>query len=314
VVTESRWSGRLSLVDFPAAVDVLGTVRVPKYVNHRSPQERRDLASSIRALDLPEPEPQRPARGENAADDDDVLELRRALRAHPCHGCADREQHARWAERHDRLVRENEGLRLRIEGRTGSLGRTFDRICALLEARGYLSGDSSTDAGRRLARIWSESDLVVAECVRAGVWDALEPAELAAVVSALVYEPRREEGYAAAMPTPAVTDALAATVRIWAALADDETEHGLPRSREPELGFVWPIYRWARQERLERVLVATGERGDEMPAGDFIRWCKQVLDLLDQLGAASATTPVASTARAALGAVRRGVVAQSMQM
>ncbi len=186
VVTESRWSGRLSLVDFPAAVDVLGRVRVPKYVNHRSPQERRDLASSIRALDLPDPEPQRPARGESAADDDEVLELRRALRAHPCHGCADREQHARWAERHDRLMRENDGLRLRIEGRTGSLGRTFDRICALLEARGYLSGDGSTDAGRRLARIWSESDLVVAECVRAGVWDALEPAELAAVVSALV--------------------------------------------------------------------------------------------------------------------------------
>src|SRR5439155_16612202 len=42
VVTESRWSGRLSLVDFPAAVDVLGSVKVPKHVNHRSPQERRD--------------------------------------------------------------------------------------------------------------------------------------------------------------------------------------------------------------------------------------------------------------------------------
>ncbi len=116
------------------------------------------------------------------------------------------------------------------------------------------------------------------------------------------------------MPTPAVTDALAATVRIWAALADDEAEHGLPRSREPELGFVWPVYRWARQERLERVLVSTSERGEEMPAGDFIRWCKQVLDLLDQLGGATPTTPVAATARAALGAVRRGVVAQSMQM
>ena len=193
MVTESRWSGRLSLVDFPAAVDVLGTVRVPKSVNHRSPQERRDLASSIRALDLPEPERQRTPRGDVPAEDDEVLDLRRALRAHPCHSCPDREQHARWAERHDRLVRENDGLRRRIEGRTGSLGRTFDRICALLESRGYLRGDGGTDAGRRLARIWSESDLVVAECLRAGAWDALDPAELAAVVSALVYEPRREE-------------------------------------------------------------------------------------------------------------------------
>ena len=313
VVTESRWSGRLSLVDFPAAVDVLGSVRVPKQVNHRSPQERRDLASSIRALELPEPEPQRSPRG-SAAEDDEVQRLRAALRAHPCHGCADREEHARWAERHERLTRENDGLRKRIEGRTGSLGRTFDRICALLEQRGYLHGDETTEAGRRLARIWSESDLVVAECLRVGAWTALGPAELAAVVSALVYEPRRDEGYPAAMPTPAVADALAATVRVWSALADDEAANGLPRSREPELGFVWPVYRWAGQERLERVLQAAAERGDELSAGDFIRWCKQVLDLLDQLAAASDAGPVAATARAALVAVRRGVVAQSMQM
>jgi ATP-dependent RNA helicase HelY len=316
VVTEARWSGRLSLVDFPAAVDVLGTVRVPKHVNHRSPQERRDLASSLRALDLPASEPRR-RQASGADEDEEVQRLRRALRAHPCHQCADREQHARWAERHARLTRENEGLRRRIEGRTGSLGRTFDRICRLLDERGYLSGDDTTPAGRQLARIWSEADLVVAECLRDGAWDGLDPAELAAVVSTLVYEPRRDEASVDRMPTAAVRDALATTVRIWAALADDEADLGLPRSREPELGFVWAIYRWARQERLDRVLIAAAELGTELSAGDFIRWCKQVLDLLDQLATAPGPTPegtsVAPTARAAVTAVRRGVVAQSMQ-
>jgi len=317
VVTESRWSGRLSMVDFPAAVDVLGTVRVPKNVNHRSPQERRDLASSIRALELPEDATPRRKPKEGSEEDAEVVLLRRQLRAHPCHQCADREDHARWAERHARLTRENDGLRRRIEGRTGSLGRTFDRICALLDNRGYLSGDHTTSSGRQLARIWSEADLVVAECLRAGVWDALEAAELAAVVSSLVYEPRRDEVFVDVMPSPAVRDALAATVRIWADLADDEADRGLPQSREPQLGFVWAVYRWARQERLERVLTAAAERGSELSAGDFIRWCKQVLDLLDQIAAAPGPAPersaVASTARAAVAAVRRGVVAQSMQ-
>jgi ATP-dependent RNA helicase HelY len=312
VVTESRWSGRLSLVDFPTAVDVLGTVRLPKRVNHRSPQERRDLASRIRALEITDEAPGPPKRA-GSDDDEEVLELRRAVRAHPCHGCPDRDQHARWAERHDRLVRENDNLRRRIEGRTGSLGRMFDRICALLDQRGYLSGDHTTAAGRQLARIWSESDLVVAECVRSGTWDALEPAELAAVISTLVYEPRREEFIVEAMPTPGAREALAATVRVWSSIADDETEHGLPPSREPQLGFVWAAYRWARQERLDRVLTAAAERGNELSAGDFIRWCKQLLDLLDQLAAAGDKAPVAAIARAALTAVRRGVVAQSMQ-
>src|SRR6185437_13563520 len=95
VVTESRWGGRLSLVDFPTAVDVLGHTRVPKHVNYRSPQDRRDLAASIRALDLP-PTARPRRKGSGTGDDEQVLRLRAALRAHPCHGCPDREQHARW--------------------------------------------------------------------------------------------------------------------------------------------------------------------------------------------------------------------------
>jgi superfamily II RNA helicase len=157
-----------------------------------------------------------------------VERLRAALRAHPCHRCPDREEHARWAERHARLARETGDLRRRMEGRTGSLGRRFDRICALLEQRGYLSSDEATPAGRQLARIWSESDLVVIECLRAGIWDRLEPAELAAVVSTLVYEPRRDERAVDRMPTTQVRDALAETTRIWAALADEEEQSGLP--------------------------------------------------------------------------------------
>ena len=47
-----------------------------------------------------------------------------------------------------------------------------------------------TDDGRLLARIYSESDLLVAECLRGGVWDGLNPAELAAVVSSVLYESR----------------------------------------------------------------------------------------------------------------------------
>ena len=320
VVTEGHWSGRLSMGDFPATVDVLGTVRVPKHLNPRSPQERRDLASSIRALDLPGAARGSRRRGdvdEHTPDgDSEVLRLRRALRAHPCHQCHEREDHARWGERYSRLAKENDNLRRRIEGRTGSLGRTFDRICALLDDRGYLDGDDATPAGRQLARIWSESDLLTAECLRAGVWDDLDPAELAAVVSSLVYEPRREEALVDRMPSPAVRDAMAATTRLWAGLVDAEHERGLPLSREPQPGFLWAVYRWARQERLDRVLGAASERGVELSAGDFIRWCKQVLDLLEQLATApdprGGESRLAPAARAAAAALRHGVVAQSM--
>ena len=315
LLTEGRWAGRLSLIDFPTPVEPVGKVRVGRNFNHRSPQARRDLASTLRSIDAPQPKRNRRA-GTTIADDEEVTRLRAAVRAHPCHRCPDREAHARWGERYARLAREQQGLRQRIDGRTGSLGRTFDRICQLLDDRGYLAADETTPAGRRLARIWSESDLVVSECLRAGVWDGLDAPELAAVVSTLVYEARRDERPADRLPTSAIRAALSATVRIWADLSAAEAELGLFRSREPELGFVWAAYRWARQEGLDQVLTAAAEHGSELSAGDFVRWCKQLLDLLDQIASAPSpagtTTPVADQARRAARAVRHGVVAQGM--
>jgi len=316
VITDARWAGRLSQLDFPTPVEVVSTLRLAKHVDHRSVAERRDMAARLRSLDLP-PVARQDRAASEASDDREILTLRTALRVHPCHQCTDREQHARWGERHTRLAKENEALRARIEGRTGSLGRIFDRIGTLLSGRGYLVEDEATPAGRQLARIWSESDLLVAECLRDGAWDALDAAELAAVVSTLIYEPRRDEPVIDRLPTDAIRDAIATTLQIWADLAGDEAATGLPPTREPQLGFVWAIHRWARQDRLDRVITLSAQHGVEISAGDFIRWCKQVLDLLDQIASAPSpagtVTPVAASARAAASAIRRGVVAQSMQ-
>jgi ATP-dependent RNA helicase HelY len=49
-----------------------------------------------------------------------------------------------------------------------------------------------------------------------------------------------------------------------------------------------------------------------MPAGDFVRWMKQLVDVLGQIAdAAPENGQVRATARKAVDAVRRGVVAYS---
>ena len=50
--------------------------------------------------------------------------------------------------------------------------------------------------------------------------------------------------------------------------------------------------------------------GDLAP-GDFVRWCKQVVDLLGQLQVAAADPAVRALAATAVDRVRRGVVAYS---
>jgi ATP-dependent RNA helicase HelY len=309
VLTQDRWAGRVSPADFSDPAEVLARVRVPKNFNHRAPAARRDLASAVTATGLDRHAGRRNKSRGNGEDHELAL-LRIQLRQHPCHGCDEREEHARWAERRHRLLRDTDQLRDKVAGRTGSLARTFDNVCDLLATRGYLTPEGEvTEAGRMLARIWTEADLLVAECLRRGVWDGMSPPELAAAVSVVLYEARREADERASVPRGPVSDAVDATLKIWAELEADEAARGLDLTREPDLGFVWPIFRWARGEDLAKVLASGHNLDGEMPAGDFVRWARQVVDLLGQLTDAAAASPgVRDTARAAMTAVKRGVL------
>jgi ATP-dependent RNA helicase HelY len=326
VLTEDKWAGRLAAVDFPSPVTALARLRVPKNFNHRSPHARRDLASTLRAARVEGDLGARRTRGRSTAADDPVLaDLRHALRAHPVHQLPDREERVRAAERWLRELREAASLRARMDERTGSLTRQFDRTCDVLEELGYLvpevvppdvpedgvppvDSPVVTDAGRRLGRIWSETDLLTAECLRSGAFRGLTPAELAACVSTLVFEARRDSPGQPSVPAGTVARAVAEMRRVRARLVDVEVEHQVPMTRDLDLGFVWAAFRWADGQSLDRVLAGAEQAGTELSGGDFVRWARQLIDLLDQL-AKVADEPVAGVARAAVGRFRRGVVA-----
>ena len=306
VLTVDRQVRRLSIVDFPGPVEPLHRLRIPKSFNPRNPAQRRDLAASLRAAGVAESAPRGRRPRSDAADDEELAKLRAELRAHPCHGCAEREDHARWAERFFRLRRETDALQRRVRSRTHTISRTFDRICSLLEELGYLDGDAVTPAGRRLAALYTELDLLAAECLRAGVWEGMKPADLAACVSALVFESRQPDDAATPrLPGGRSREVLAEMVRIWGEVEQREKNHRVDSPREPDLGFSWAAYRWASGHPLEAVL-----RDAEMQAGDFVRWTKQLIDLLGQV-AKAADGDLRATADAAIHALRRGVVAYS---
>ncbi|MCF3961561.1 DEAD/DEAH box helicase [Streptomyces fuscigenes] len=314
VLTVERQVKRLASMDFPVPVEPLERMRIPKTFNARSPQSRRDLASALRTkAGHIAPERHRKQRAE-AADDREIARLRTELRAHPCHGCDEREDHARWAERYHRLARDTKQLERRIEGRTNTIARTFDRIVALLTELDYLRGDEVTDHGKRLARLYGELDLLASECLRERVWEGLGPAELAACVSALVFESRQsEDAVVPKTPSGPAKAALSEMVRIWGRLDGLEEDFRINQAegvgqREPDLGFAWAAFMWASGRGLDEVL-----REAEMPAGDFVRWCKQVIDVLGQVAAVPSAegSTVTRNARRAIDAMRRGVVAYS---
>lgn len=208
--------------------------------------------------------------------------MRRRLRTHACHTCNDREAHARFAERAERLHRESEGLRNRVDNRTAVIAKTFDRICEVLTHLGYIADEKPLEQGKILAKIYAESDLLLTESIRTGVLDNLSAPELLSVASAMIFQSRSSEILAPKMPHVNVANALAEVTHLWAKLESIESQFGVKTQREPDFGFAYISYKWAQGNSLTSVL-----KGSDMSVGDFVRSTKQLMDLLMQIAGAS---------------------------
>jgi ATP-dependent RNA helicase HelY len=226
-------------------------------------------------------------------------------RAHPCRSCPERRTHERWAERADKLTQQISGVDRRIKIRTETLARRFDRVLAVLEQLGYVEGWTLTDKGRRLTRLYGEGDLLVGEALAAGMFEGLRPGEAAALTSTVVYEARERTPLPGTLPTPALSDAYERLQRLWRQIRRAEDDHEVQLCRELEPGFAAPLLAWAEGATLEDLLDET-----EMAPGDFVRNCKQLIDLLRQVEEV-ADPAVATVIRDGRTAVSRGVVGYS---
>jgi ATP-dependent RNA helicase HelY len=165
--------------------------------------------------------------------------------------------------------------------------------------------ESTTD-GKRLAQIYGERDLLVSECLRQNCWERVDAPTLAALIAALVFEPRFEdESLHPKLPKGEFGQAFEKTMVIWDNLQEISRAYRLSLTGEPDASMAIEMQRWANGARLDSVLKATG-----MLAGDFIRWCKQTIDLLEQL--AKLKEPrISATAEQAIDKIKRGIVAYS---
>jgi ATP-dependent RNA helicase HelY len=183
-------------------------------------------------------------------------------------------------------------------------------VLRVLESWGYLDDWSLTPAGHLLARLYSESDLLLAEALRTGLLDGLRPPELAALTSCFTYERRGPEGGAlppVRWPSSRVAKRSREIDRLWRDLSANEDDAGLPETRAPDAGLVAAIFAWADGDSLADVL----DEDEELTGGDFVRHVKQVVDLLHQVAEVAPEPETAAGARTAADACLRGVVAAS---
>ena len=286
----------------PDGVMRVGALRVADSVDPHRPRDRdrlvQRLVDALRAGDLEKDTKRTRTRSSRAqARRDSAIEnlerLRHEMRSHPCHGCPDREEHARVGRKWSRAKAEAERLQRRIETRTGTIARLFDAVCEVLLELGYLHPVDRghperelrvTGAGKVLARIYAERDLLIAECLRTGVFEGLSAGELAGALSACVYEPRlsaQSIGLPVA-PGSRLGQCLRAQLGVSHRIHDLESLARIEVSSGAEPALAGAVQAWCDGAQLADILDAT-----ELTAGDFVRWCKQLLDVVGQIASLS---------------------------
>lgn len=274
VGTDGKWH-QLSAADVAGGVRISGHLQVNAVVLKKA-KERVKLASQLRDM---ADAGRLSVKAASAPRDEEIARVERALRVHPVHQCPDRELHAQAGHQWARLRREYDRVMGMIDRWTNSVAKAFDKVCSVCELLGFLDGDRVTPEGERLRRIFGERDILIAQAWREGVFDSLEPAMLAALVSAFVYEPRNEESSALIPSTPQqrLAHAWDAALRAQKLVHGAEKEVGAPLTPQIDAGIMAAIYAWATGASL-----STAVEGEDLHGGDFVRWVRQVCDLLDQ--------------------------------
>ena len=302
---DAAWRA-LAPEDVRGAIAVVGHMSIPGGSALRRTKERTRIDGELRSgaakcmYEVPT---------DSTQASDPISALRGAMRQHPVHRCPHREEHARAGAQWARLAREIDRLRSSIDSQTGSVAAQFDRVCAVLERLGFLAGDEVTDSGQRLRRIFGERDLVVAMSMNEGTWNELDEAELASMVSALVYDSRSDDDAQQLAPggvgirlQEAWHESLATLERVHRV----EKACGCDLTPSLDAGLMAATLAWAHGSTLATAIDAT-----PIQAGDFVRWMRQVMDCLGQIASASSSGELTRKAEAAKDRIGRGIVAWS---
>jgi ATP-dependent RNA helicase HelY len=279
-VTESGESHRFASGRFPSSLRSIGQVDLHRPFRPRDASYRARVAAQLDSF-TPSDDPALAY----PIEDDQPLDLSANLDA------------ARAAKRLETRI---ESHRRRVASVGPAVLRRFHSTTAVLEDFGYTSGWNLTEKGVQLRSLYNELDLVLADCLEAGIFFGLSPAQVAGLASAFTYEPRRAD-----TPTtwpPELVGPGEAAEEIWRQISAAERHHGLDPTRPPDPGFAAVASAWAAGATLSDLF------GDEDPGiGDFVRNSRQLLDLLRQVDETGAVG--SGAVQEAIRGVDRGVVA-----
>lgn len=291
----------------------IGEIRLPPVHAPERKEYRREVARRMRTTRLDIRNSQRSNAGSlgtqlHLGTDSGRNEPAR-FAMHPVEGDPDLEHRLRTAKKADAVDREIAQLITRLDKDQHGLAAQFDKVVGVLADLGYVNIEqwSLNPAGEILSHIFHESDLLIAECLRTGLFEGLSAAEMACLVSMFVYEHRSPDDPPSPwFPNDDLRNRAEKVMQISSRLAAMETTNGISPHRPPDPTFAAVAYAWVAGDGFAELVQA-----EDLTGGDFVRTIKQLIDVLTQIGR-NATDPVTrSAALSAAEAAHRGVIADA---
>ena len=306
-VTPDRRSLSLAPQDFDDPPTPVGRLELPKPFAPRSPAFQKATAAALGKARLHTGDRGASSGGKGTTGDPLTRTASRAA-GHPVAACPSAAAHLKALNRADRLEHDLRRTEQKVRSRNESLARQLDRVMRLLGNWGYVDGWALTPSGDRLARIYHECDLLVAEAAGEALWSGLNPNEAVAVASMFTYEARGPGPHPAArLPSDPIRHSWARVEALGRELRRAEEEAGLTVTREPDPGFAETAWRWCRGDELSEIIADSPVAG----AGDFVRNIRQLMDLVRQIAQVVEDPEAADALRRGADRLFHGVVAAS---
>ncbi len=279
----------------------IGEIRLPSVHAPERKEYRREVSRRLRTARLD-------TRGSSRVSDRGPGS-RSHFEAHPVESDPNLEHRLSAAKKADAVDRDIAHLVARLEKDQHGLAVQFDRVVGILADLGYVDVEtwSLSDAGEILSHIFHESDLLIAECLRTGLFTGLSPAEMACLVSMFVYEHRSPDDPPSPwFPNDDLRQRAEKVIQVSSRLAALETTNGISPHRPPDPTFAAVAYAWVAGDGFAELVQA-----EDLTGGDFVRTIKQLIDVLTQIGRNASDPATRSAAQTAADAAHRGVIADA---
>lgn len=170
------------------------------------------------------------------------------------------------------------------------LWEPFERRAKILDHFGYLAFEKEvvTEDGKWLADLRLDRPLIVGEAIRDGIFDELQPKEMAALTAAVAAD--AERSYGELRTSRAVNDLLGDLEQIVIAVSNIEWKHGIEPVEELNYSAAAAAERWVAGMEWDQLV----SRSKAEP-GDLVRLLSRTGEALRQIAHLSSSSPKAAS-------------------